>query len=248
MKTTRDTLAAKILAEFNLPDRCDRCLWLKIRIGSNMPYSIFAGIISTLDSYSKDVVRLWFEETRQAPPWLSGLSAKRWIPAPSWRSFQADFGELRIRGEADVIFQREDGSIAISDYKVSAYNTEGSRYHGLYEAQLNIYRDIYLALNPGDLVAGLNLIYFSPSTDDLKEYGAIAATTDHGFRLGFKTNIVPVAVREGLTASLAIEAAKLKAQPIPPASATKCRDCEKVEGFLQVFREAHAAQKGVSVT
>jgi hypothetical protein len=64
-------ISAKSLGELALTDFCPRCFWIKLQLQNKLPFQIFPGIFSSIDSYSKRVIHSWFDKKGEAPPWLS---------------------------------------------------------------------------------------------------------------------------------------------------------------------------------
>jgi hypothetical protein len=59
-------ISAKNLGALALPDFCPRCFWLKSRT-KVLPFQIFPGIFSSIDSYTKRVVHAWIDANGNAP-------------------------------------------------------------------------------------------------------------------------------------------------------------------------------------
>jgi hypothetical protein len=49
-------ISAKNLGELALHNYCPRCFWLKLKLNNRLPFQIFPGIFSAIDSYTKDVI------------------------------------------------------------------------------------------------------------------------------------------------------------------------------------------------
>jgi len=65
-------ISAKDLGELAKPDFCPRCFWLK-RHAKPLPFQIFPGIFSSIDSYTKKVVHAWMDRNDGAPFGLENL-------------------------------------------------------------------------------------------------------------------------------------------------------------------------------
>ena len=66
-------ISAKNLGALAMPDFCPRCFWLKLRMENKLPFQIFPGIFSSIDSYTKNIVHSWFDTHGCCPVWLSEL-------------------------------------------------------------------------------------------------------------------------------------------------------------------------------
>ena len=64
------TISAKNLGGVAMPGFCPRCFWIQMH-AEGIPYQIFPGIFSSIDSYGKRLVHGWFDRHQSAPPWLS---------------------------------------------------------------------------------------------------------------------------------------------------------------------------------
>ena len=53
-------ISAKALGALAMPDSCDRCTWIKLKV-KNLPFQIFPGIFSTIDAYTKKIVHHWID-------------------------------------------------------------------------------------------------------------------------------------------------------------------------------------------
>ena len=80
---TQKNVSAKQLGELALPFNCRRCFWIKAKLKSNLPYQSFPGIFSSIDSYTKKMVKGWFDRHGKAPEWMSDLGTlKEYINPP----------------------------------------------------------------------------------------------------------------------------------------------------------------------
>ena len=116
-------ISAKALGDVAMPGFCPRCFWLKLRL-KQMPFQIFPGIFSSIDSYSKRIIHSWFDRYHQPPAWLSGLGALAgYVDPPHYSKFKIvnDEYNILLTGSPDGVFVREDGSHIIVDYKTSRH-------------------------------------------------------------------------------------------------------------------------------
>lgn len=61
-------ISAKNLGNLAMPNCCLRCFWLKINC--KLPYQIFPGILSSIDSFSKKTTWGYYEEFGTLPNWF----------------------------------------------------------------------------------------------------------------------------------------------------------------------------------
>jgi len=116
-------ISAKNLGKLALDSFCPRCFWIQLHTGfSKLPYQVFPGIFSSLDSYNKKIVKSWFDQNAELPKWLSGFSeVVEWINPPHFSKFKYYDPEtdILLTGEADGIFRKSDGSYIIADFKTA---------------------------------------------------------------------------------------------------------------------------------
>jgi hypothetical protein len=237
-------ISGKDLGQLALPGACARCFWLS-RTVSQLPYQVFPGIFSSIDSYSKKVVHGWFDRHGSAPPWLAELGDLSGYLEPPHHSkfgFLDEETGLYLTGMPDAIFQRRDGSLIIGDYKTSRFTTAQERLFPMYAVQLNAYALIAERLG-WPPVGALALIYTEPVTDHA---AAVAAGNqrEHGFAMPFTAHIkwvplAPVRVRE-----LMRKAAGICRAERPPRSGHGCRDCARVQEMMDLLGSSAADDPG----
>ena len=70
MQKQQIRISAKNLGQLALPDYCPRCFYIKLNLNNKLPWQIFPGIFSTIDSYSKKITWLYFEKYKKLPSWF----------------------------------------------------------------------------------------------------------------------------------------------------------------------------------
>jgi len=226
-------ISGKDLGALAMKGFCPRCFWISRR--TRLPWQIFPGIFSSIDSYSKKVVHGQFDKSGM-PGWLAPLGElKGYKDPPSAQKFRVpvEAHGLLLTGAPDAIFERADGTLVIADYKTSRYTQNQDRLFPVYRVQLNAYAYIArrLGWNP---VSALALIYTEPVTTDEAAAGE-AARREDGFALGFSAKIIEIEKNENMLAPLFARAAELRALEAPPAAREGCGDCavfEKIRGLL----------------
>ena len=199
-----------------------------------LPWQGFPGIFSSIDRYTKQVIVSHLDREGHLPPWMSGIGeAKAHIDPPHWSKFKATEEKtcVTLRGEADAIFQLNDGTCAIVDYKTSRYNPDSRSQHRVYRAQLNAYAWIAQRLDFPP-VSRLALAYMEPATDDDTISSTSPVATD-GFALSFRPRLIEVDLDpERLIPPLLRQATRIHEMPAPPEPRNKCRDCAALEGLM----------------
>ena len=118
-------ISAKNLGALALPDFCPRCFWIVAHCERKLPYQIFPGIFSSIDSYGKRVVHNWFDRHKSPPPWLAGLGdIKTYRNPPHHTKFGVLIPDssVFVSGTPDGVFVRGDGSFLIVDYKTARFS------------------------------------------------------------------------------------------------------------------------------
>lgn len=218
---------------------CLRCFWIRLRMEHKLPFGTFPGIFSTIDSYTKRIVHRWFDDHGTLPPWLSELGdIVDYIEPPHWSKFATvdDEYNIRVRGEADGIFTRSDNSHFIVDYKTARHSGNQDALYPQYEAQLNAYAYIaeHVDLSP---VTNLALIYMEPMTNE-RAVSSEINLREHGFAMGFESDIVHVPVEPELIRpllALTREIYELKQPPDREPQGSRCKDCtltDKIRDLL----------------
>lgn len=228
-------ISAKTLGALAMPNYCPRCFWIERRMKGKLPFRIFPGIFSSLDSYGKRTVAGWFDRHGSAPPWLAGLGEiARLIPPPHHNTFYVtDAGtSIQLTGDPDGVFAMADGSRAIVDYKTAKFTGHQDELFPMYEAQLNAYAAIgeRRGLKP---VSKLALVYTEPVTDEASTASDLN-TTEEGFLLGFRARILPVEIKPALVHDLLRLARDILDSPTPPARKLGCKDCDLLDALLRV--------------
>jgi len=222
-------ISAKNLGSLAMPDACHRCFWIKNTI-KTLPWQIFPGIFSSIDSYTKKMVHLIFDETGKAPAWLPELDdTEKYLKALHWSKFKRKDKEtgITVTGMVDDIFQCYDGSRIIVDYKTAKYTKNQDKLLPLYEAQLNLYA--WIEEGFGSIVRDdLPLIYCEPVTEpENQNYGTI------GFALPFQCKTVLIKKDTSLVDELLAKVVTLLSGQIPEIN-IKCKDCLALEKIISL--------------
>jgi len=230
--TEQIRISAKNLGEVALDYYCPRCFWIKLRF-KDLPYQIFPGIFSSIDSYSKKMVHGWFDQYRSAPQWLSELGdlvGYRNPPHHSRFKLLDEKYNILLTGSPDGVLERRDGSRIIVDYKTAKFTDTQDFLYPMYETQLNVYARLgnELGLAP---VSSLALIYMDPVTD-LIAPGAPENHRADGFVLGFSAKIKDVPIRPDMIPPLLAETRRVYDAQQPPPGRAGCKECPIVQEMV----------------
>lgn len=235
----RMQISGKELGALAIDGACDRCFWLKRHVESGLPFQIFPGIFSSIDTYTKRVVQNYFDTKKTPPAWLGKLESLFKVEIESIVKIPKEFrlydpeSNLLLTGVPDDIFRTKDGRIIIVDYKTSRYTKNQAGLFPMYEIQLNAYARIATEVGLGE-VAGLALIYCEPQTtkDDAAKPKAI---NREGFSMRFTPKIKPVAIDAEKVSTLINKARSVYDQESAPACATNCKDCVRVNELSELL-------------
>ena len=219
-----------------MPDFCARCFWIQQR-SRDLPYQIFPGIFSAIDSYGKKIVHGWFDRHGSPPAWLAPLGELRgYVPPPHFSKFQITDDETGIvlSGAPDGILVRADDTRVIVDYKTAKFTEFQDELFPMYEAQLNAYAHLgeRLWTQP---VSALALVYTEPVTDDATANDD-ANTSDGGFQMPFAARILPVERKPDLVPELLRLARSILDLDAPPPVVSHCKNCRNLENLISVAR------------
>jgi len=214
-------ISAKDLGAMAMPDFCPRCFWLKRNVKA-LPFQIFPGIFSSIDSYTKNVIHAHFDQTGAAPAWLPELKdATKYLKAPHWSKFQRTDPEtgITLSGAVDDLFECIHGTHIIVDYKTAKYTDTQDKLFPMYEAQLNGYGWIHEGF--GNRVRDeFPLIYCEPITANVEGHRFETA----GFNMGFSVKSVAVHKAAGMVEELLKKAHSILSGPLPEVT-DNCKDC-----------------------
>ena len=226
-------ISGKNLGSLAMPDCCPRCFWLHQHAPEGIPYQIFPGIFSSIDSFTKKVVHRWFDDYGCPPPWLEALDVTGYREPPSHQRFRmrhAGTGML-LTGAPDAVFERRDGTLLIADYKTARFTENQDALLPIYRVQLNAYATIAEALG-WPPVSGLSLIYTEPRT---RPEDAADAGMEDGFAMSFAATLKPLELELHRIEPLLVEAYRLAALDSPPSRRAGCRDCARLDGLLALL-------------
>lgn len=229
-------ISAKNLAALDKPGFCERCFWIKARLkklGSDALWQIFPGIFSSIDVYTKNVVHNFFDQGGP-PAWLRGgvfEGVRNYVECPHHSKFRVlDEGgqpDLRLTGEADGIFELEDGTYLIADYKTGRYNSGQDALLPVYEAQLNAYAHIAERYFDNFQVSRLALVYMEPP--EPKAAVRDDAVNLTGFTMRFRARVIDIELNPDTVPRLMDGVRRLDSLDSVPAAAPGCKDCPRVD-------------------
>ncbi len=228
-------ISAKNLGELALPGFCSRCFWIKMHCPDKLPFQIFPGIFSSIDSYTKKVTNVHFARYNQLPSWLRELgNLGKPVKVPHYSKFCVldEKSNVLLTGTPDEILQREDGSHYILDYKTAKFTKAQDSLLPLYEIQLNAYA--YIGKRCGfDPISGLALVYMEPQTD-LNQELLDSFIREEGFLMGFEGHVLQLKLEaEVRIPPLLKEVRRIFDLESPPPGNEECRDCKLLSQLIE---------------
>ena len=226
-------ISAKNLGALAMPSCCPRCFWLKLNC--KLPYQIFPGIFSSIDSYSKKITWGYYEKFNSLPDWFEPFGDfDKPVKAPGRSIFfvHDEAANVKLTGIPDDIFQKKDGSYFIVDYKTSRFTQHQDRLLPINRVQLNGYALIAekCCLKP---VTGIGLLYYEPQTNAAVDIDQ--ALLDDGFAMPFKAYLHELDLKpEELITPLLKKVRAMANLTEPPTGNANCQDCHKLEDLIQL--------------
>lgn len=219
-------ISAKDLGRLNMPDFCPCCFWLERHV--DKPPAVFPGIFSTLDAITKRSVNRSFNNQECLPGWLPIKGLVGVEEGDTYFKYPTEYGDWILTGCPDDIFQRDDGSYHIVDYKTAKFTARQDELFPIYHVQLNCYA--YLAekydYKP---VSKLSLIYCQPNED---------LENDDYFQLGFKIYLLDADLDQDIIPKLLIKAREILNQDKPPLAKENCRGiCQWIDRVFRKIKE-----------
>lgn len=189
-------ISGKHLGQLALRDFCQCCFWIRLKCSDKLPFQIFPGIFSSIDSYTKKVTAVHHQKYGEVPQWLDGFGELgEPLPIPHHSVFQTldKTTNILLTGVPDELFRRPDGSLVILDNKTARFTKNQDVLLPLYEVQLNAYAWIAERLGMGK-VNGLGLVYYEPQTEMTTE-NVDEVLADDGFSMKFQAKALPLDLR-----------------------------------------------------
>ena len=226
-------ISGKDLGQLALPECCPRCFWIRRRAPDGLPYQVFPGIFSSIDTYTKRVVHQYFDTHGAAPEWLAPLGPiVTYREPPHYSKFNTRHHEtgVLLTGALDAVFERADGSLVLADYKTAKFTETQDALLPMYEVQLNAYAFIAKALGWSP-VSALALVYTEPETEAAHAHPDRSARPT-GFSMTFAAKVLPIALDLTMIEPLLARVRDLVSADAPPDGRPRCKDCQRLAGIL----------------
>ena len=228
-------ISAKNLGILALPDCCERCFWIRAKLGWKSPWAIMPGIFSSIDGFSKRAILASYENTGHFPSWVAGRwSDARPLPTPHHSTFRLTDPKTGIvlTGVPDLMLGLPNRRLAILDLKTARYSDHQDFLLPMYKVQLNGYALIAESLGMGHVEA-LGLVYCEPPANDANS-GLDALVSDVGFSMPFKATAMPIKLDRAMISPLLRRAKTLLEMKNPPEGREGCRECKMVDEMVRI--------------
>lgn len=231
-------ISGKVLGEIALPNFCRRCFWIKMRCKGKLPFQIFPGIFSSIDSYSKKITTLHYQKSGEFPKWFKRFGEfEEQSKAPHHSKFNIVDQDTNIllTGAPDEILKRADGSYFIIDYKTAKFTDIQDSLLPLYEVQLNAYAFIG---NATDFypISGIGLIYYEPVTDISKD-DILDKVNKDSFDLNFRGYSKELKLNLSIINKYFKIAREIYDKDKPPTGLNNCRDCANLSNLMDLINK-----------
>jgi len=212
--------------------------------GDRLPFQIFPGIFSSIDSYSKKVTISHFRHHGRVPQWFNAFGELgEPIPVPHWSRFQLLDPETNIllTGVPDEILRHPSHGIWIFDYKTARFTDAQDALSPMYRVQLNSYGLIApkTGLEP---VYGLGVLYYEPVTD-LRDADRDLLIRDDRFFLEFSPKLKPVKLEPNVIPPLLRRVREVCYLSESPSGRPGCPDCCILETLIQATSGVSSLKK-----
>lgn len=223
-------ISAKDLGAIAMPDFCPRCFWIKRN--AKIPWQIFPGIFSSIDSYSKKIVHHHFDKLGGPPAWMPEIAdAVKYLKAPHWSKYFRVHNEtgITVSGAVDDLFECGNKDRIIVDYKTAKYTENQDKLKPMYDIQLNTYA--FIEEGFGSVVRDdLPLVYCEPVTEP-----APHLLIGHGFNMSFSVKSVIIKKDFRHLFEVLKTAKEILSGPIPKVSA-ECKDCDSLNSIIGLVK------------
>ena len=229
-------ISAKNLGLLALPDACERCFWMRARLGWKSPWAIMPGIFSSIDGFSKRAILAYFETNGHFPPWIAGRwSEARPLPTPHHSTFRLTDPATGIvlTGVPDLMMGLPNDRLAILDLKTARHSDHQDELLPMYRVQLNGYALIAEGLGLGTVEA-LGLVYCEPPAGDDNK-GLDALVGDQGFTMPFRATAVPVGLDRTMIPPLLERARGILGLEKAPEGREGCKECRLVGEIAEAW-------------
>lgn len=227
-------IAAKQIGSVNMPNFCPRCFWLKLHT-KGIPFQSFPGIFSSIDSYTKKITKLYFDQYHKLPPWFDSLGLDTLLKTPTLKNFNVvhEPTGIMIQGVPDDMFGKKK-EVVIGDYKTARLTKAADVLAPIYDAQLNTYA--YIAERTGfKPVTSLFLAYYEPFTDI--DITMIDTKVTDEMIMSFRPKIMTLDIKPDLIDTSLAKIKEIYEMKEAPKGRDGCKDCSDLDNLFNMLQK-----------
>lgn len=243
-------ISAKQLGNLVKENFCPRCFYIGYKIQFRYPWTVFAGILSKMDSLQKKSVTKYYEKNGHLPAWLEaeGIIGKP-LKSPGPKKFRTEVAGVTLSGSIDLLLEKPNGELIIIDFKTASPKNGSDPFMPVYDIQLQGYAKIAEELGLGK-VTELYLVYFEAETQ-IDEEIICGYVEEETLDVPFKVTVKKLALKTEEHLLNLIEQFKtiVTAETLPEAQ-PGCPDCQKINHILNLIGpvKAELQEKPVDLT
>lgn len=234
-------ISAKNLGILAQPDYCPRCFYLKLKLQFKLPFQIFPGIFSSIDSFSKKITWTYYDKFKKLPPWFSDFGQyvkPMQVPHYTQFFFVDEETNVELRGVPDEVFLTKEEFYSIIDYKTSRYTDQQDKLLGMYKVQLNSYALIGERSEIFSPVGQLLLVYYEPHGGILEVEQLEEVLLEEGFNLPFSAHLMELDLNpEQIIKPLLREVRRLADREEAPKGSEFCEDCQRLGALITLVEQ-----------
>lgn len=222
-------ISASNLGLFVMPDFCERCAWLMLKMSHRFAFQRpFPGILQYLDRLQKAIVHHYIDKYGKLPEWFGPYADAEGYLDTGKLSYTDPETGIELRGVPDEVLVRPDGSLTVVDYKTARHKDGKDVLFPKYVAQLNVYAHLLNQQEEDHAVSKAGLLYFQVQPhQEYEDDELLDLMTEEGLIAHFKA--VPLEIKlepDKMVPELLKKARKLFDRRTPPKGREGCKDCE----------------------
>lgn len=231
-------ISAKTLGELTLPNFCQRCFWIRMKLGNKVPFRTPPpGIFSSIDAFTKRYIEKLISSGKIAKviPDLANASGIFKERIPDLRHDYSN-GTVFLTGFPDAIFLNNDASYSIVDYKTARFTEAQRSMLPLYEVQVRAYSAMAKAAGLKPLNS-LMLIYLEPLTGDesIDEEVSNLVLEPVYLKLKLQPFVHKIKQNEFQVFRLLESADRIIQLSEPPEPLEGCESCKAIQSLYDLF-------------
>lgn len=226
-------ISAKNLGQVALEDFCPRCYWIRLKMQHKLPWQMFPGIFSSIDSFTKHCIH-YMIDNGPTPEWMmNGVgNVAKYLPVPHYKksTYFDPKSNITLSGAPDDLWVLCDGTLVIPDFKTQRHTENQDKLFSLYEVQANVYN--ILMTQDTKIDAKLCLIYMEPDTNQSSACNNIIKI---GFSMCFHAVVVPVVTDKKIVRNALSQTREIYEMPHAPKGRDGCKECYQLDSIIGIL-------------